>query len=682
MKNIVRLWLCMLGWAGGLAAGNASGSEGSPATNGEPDRSRFVTVATVKERDALAAPTDGLTVLMKATGNFHRWQAADKTWSVLNESSVLNVRDFGVTGSGADDTAALVRVFQYASTRGLKNYWAPVTIYFPSGVYRIASTISEPYALVGTSLKGNGATIIGPGKDKPLFDLTAVPSLSTRISDLTFDNFKNVIKCWGTNGNCSWVGNVTFQNCRFSNGDYVMVNNLTPNMYPVFNNVIVENCNLYKGMSDSVCIDNVAGMTKTDDWSGGWCEGGGEEDGIKCGTSARFRVNNVMCSPCGVNGSPTADQSWFKLSGEGMVSLTACRFGGESGGIPLVKNEGTRTVGVFVSAVEHWTAWRPRYIFETFPQAFSETGVTGGAGGGILGGGAAGLKNGLKINPLRVSAQAGAQMRLLDELARPKDTATIGFLNYNPMPYDPVSKTTSQDDHAVFHGHGCTLNVTYTNAEAGFEGLKGKRYSIADVAKFKKNEQTQLCAQLNFEAASDRLYNLTFFYRSRSVKGIDIDCLMPGIPPAEPSAWQEVSKCASLADTYGVLAQATVSFYVEKAGLHALYLNAFFGDPLGFVEIYPISITDGPFAAPYISGPRQADGARDKAPTPNDHRYYSQHQTTLHFMGDAAPKDGRWRKGSLIYNNNPAPGVPVGWVCTKGGEPGVWCPFGVIGNPQ
>jgi hypothetical protein len=39
------------------------------------------------------------------------------------------------------------------------------------------------------------------------------------------------------------------------------------------------------------------------------------------------------------------------------------------------------------------------------------------------------------------------------------------------------------------------------------------------------------------------------------------------------------------------------------------------------------------------------------------------------------------RKGSLIYSNNPAPGVAVDWVCTEAGKPGIWCPFGVIGNP-
>ena len=107
-----------------------------------------------------------------------------------------------------------------------------------------------------------------------------------------------------------------------------------------------------------------------------------------------------------------------------------------------------------------------------------------------------------------------------------------------------------------------------------------------------------------------------------------------------------------------------------------------FSDSSGYIEIFPISLTDGPFAAPYLNGPRAVGTRQDSSKSPTGQRYYSQHQTTLHFVGDAAPVEGAWRKGSLIYNNNPAPGVPVGWVCTKDGEPGVWCPFGLIGNPQ
>jgi hypothetical protein len=239
------------------------------------------------------------------------------------------------------------------------------------------------------------------------------------------------------------------------------------------------------------------------------------------------------------------------------------------------------------------------------------------------------------------------------------------------MPFDPVTKTTIKDPYAVFQTHGSTVNMTSRDIESGFERLKGKRYTIADADKFRKNETTQFSAQLSFESAGGRLYNATLFYRSRHVKEISVNWGMPD-DPVRTTKWLEYGKSASLADTQEGLAQATVSFYVERPGLHQLIFGAKFTDADGYLEVYPITLTDGPFAAPYLSGPTSASTGS---------QYYSQHQTTLHFVGDAAPKQGTWRKGSLIYNNNPAPGAPLGWICTREGEPGQWCPIGLIGNP-
>ncbi|MDD5704641.1 MAG: glycosyl hydrolase family 28-related protein [Kiritimatiellae bacterium] len=658
--------LCMAGWLGG--AWPAVGME---------TVSNFMVVATVQERDALPAPADGAMILLKATGNFHRRQAG--TWEVLNESYVLNVKDYGAIGDGVDDTEAVTGAFLAAVRRGRKNYWAPGTILFPPGVYRLKRPItSEHHALIGLNLEGDGATIIGAGTNVPVFDVSGCPTISTRISGLSFQNFQNVVRCWTTNVNCSWTGRAVFEHCRFSSGQYVMASCATPNMYVGFSDIEIGDCNLFKGLSDSVFVDTLTGMTRDRWWSGGWCEGGGVEDGIEAAGGARFFVNNVLLSPVGVDGSPVADQSWFKLSKPGMVVLTACRFGAEYGGIPLVRNQDPATYAVSVSGVEHWTAWRPRYIFDAFPQTFSENGVFGGAGGGILGGKAQGLEGGLRGNPLRTAALSDARMRLMDDMAAPRQMASVGYENRNPMPFDPVSRTSNADDHAVFHAYGSSVNVTATNVEARFEGLIGKRYTIAEPDKFRKNEQTQFSAQLNFEALPDRLYHLTFFYRSENMKQILFDCLMPD-DVAHFTKWLEISHLASPADTRGGLARATLSFYVKEPGLHQINCTGYFADASGYLEIYPIVITDGPFASPYLSGPRWAGTTGDPSAASGGGNYYSQHQTTLHFMGAAAPTNGVWRKGSLVFNNDPAPGAPVGWVCTEAGEPGVWCVFAEIG---
>jgi hypothetical protein len=46
--------------------------------------------------------------------------------------------------------------------------------------------------------------------------------------------------------------------------------------------------------------------------------------------------------------------------------------------------------------------------------------------------------------------------------------------------------------------------------------------------------------------------------------------------------------------------------------------------------------------------------------------------------GDAAPVEGTWMQGDVVYNNAPAPGGFVGWVCTAAGTPGTWSTFGAI----
>ena len=47
---------------------------------------------------------------------------------------------------------------------------------------------------------------------------------------------------------------------------------------------------------------------------------------------------------------------------------------------------------------------------------------------------------------------------------------------------------------------------------------------------------------------------------------------------------------------------------------------------------------------------------------------------------NGAPSDGEYNKGDIIWNNEPAIGSYVGWICTKSGNPGSWEPFGKIGN--
>ena len=45
---------------------------------------------------------------------------------------------------------------------------------------------------------------------------------------------------------------------------------------------------------------------------------------------------------------------------------------------------------------------------------------------------------------------------------------------------------------------------------------------------------------------------------------------------------------------------------------------------------------------------------------------------------NTAPTEGNHTIGEVVYNNSPASGSPIGWVCTATGNPGTWKEFGTI----
>lgn len=49
---------------------------------------------------------------------------------------------------------------------------------------------------------------------------------------------------------------------------------------------------------------------------------------------------------------------------------------------------------------------------------------------------------------------------------------------------------------------------------------------------------------------------------------------------------------------------------------------------------------------------------------------------------DSVPTAGEWVRGSLVYKTNVSSSDYIGWVCVTGGTPGVWEPFGRIGEER
>lgn len=47
-------------------------------------------------------------------------------------------------------------------------------------------------------------------------------------------------------------------------------------------------------------------------------------------------------------------------------------------------------------------------------------------------------------------------------------------------------------------------------------------------------------------------------------------------------------------------------------------------------------------------------------------------------VGSGEPQSGSYRKGDIVWNDNPQPTGWVGWICIREGAPGTWKPFGQI----
>jgi hypothetical protein len=48
--------------------------------------------------------------------------------------------------------------------------------------------------------------------------------------------------------------------------------------------------------------------------------------------------------------------------------------------------------------------------------------------------------------------------------------------------------------------------------------------------------------------------------------------------------------------------------------------------------------------------------------------------------GSAAPTDGTWKRGDIVFNNAPAAAGTIGWVCVTAGTPGTWKTWGDIAS--
>ena len=154
---------------------------------------------------------------------------------------------------------------------------------------------------------------------------------------------------------------------------------------------------------------------------------------------------------------------------------------------------------------------------------------------------------------------------------------------------------------------------------------------------------------------------------------------------ASRAVWIEASEPSSS------LQRVVASSNIVSGGSHGFYLGtSAAGAVLDDVTIANNIVHRAEAASYFIvdHAPAQSTNVRligntGAAPTfgPNAGLIENQGNSWNAYRGDgaAAPISGTWQRGAIIFNSAPAPGSPVGWVCTASGEPGTWSRFGAIG---
>jgi hypothetical protein len=92
-------------------------------------------------------------------------------------------------------------------------------------------------------------------------------------------------------------------------------------------------------------------------------------------------------------------------------------------------------------------------------------------------------------------------------------------------------------------------------------------------------------------------------------------------------------------------------------------------------RVYGTGIPDGAYV---VSRDATSITLSANATATNTTVMFYEQQYTIKAENYVTPSTGIWRKGDIVWNNDPASAESIGWVCTVSGTPGTWKAFGTI----
>lgn len=279
----------------------------------------------------------------------------------IADSGILNVQQFGAApNDGIDDTAAIQRAInaianQYDTTE-LRFYYNNRVVYFPPGHYDVTGSLTIPQNV--EQIRGDGAILQQHTDTADTF--TSIQFSQLSISGLKFIGGRHALKI--TNNNLD-AARVNIKNCEFSNThDYSIF------LYNSASSLLTVEQSRFYGVS-KVLHTNSDWARFEDSWvtihgapDGNlvWINRSTDTDslcndttklagGVFCnGAGGTLTIENLLGIP-NIVGNRNQRPRW--IDNLGSLYANHARFGGETGGMPVVYDYGSDPIDGSVGRV-------------------------------------------------------------------------------------------------------------------------------------------------------------------------------------------------------------------------------------------------------------------------------------------------------------------------------------------